>query len=239
MTKLKSDISVIIPCWNSEKTIKKAVKSALAQTLPTLEILVCDDGSTDKSKEVIKSIKSPLVKWVSTNTHSGQPAVPRNRGLNKAKGKWLAFLDADDEWLPNKLKTQVTIAKKTGYLAVCTNAYKNTPNSRQTLFFNFSTRHFNLANLLLTNYVICSSMLIHGSLLNKAAGFPENNNLTSVEDYALWLRIAAQTKILYLDTPLVIYNDKPKTSVRSKVNINPFLLKIYVLKNFYEYFTHR
>jgi len=235
MIKLKSDISVIIPCFNCAATIKRAIKSVLSQTLKPLEILVCDDGSTDNTHAVVNSIRSPLVKWLNAKKHTGKPAVPRNKGL-----KWLAFLDADDEWLPGKLEKQIAAAKKTRCLAVCSNAYRKINNKKQNkLYFNFPTKIFNLVNLLITNYVICSSMVIHRSLLKKTIGFSENNELISIEDYAFWLRIAAQTTIYYLDAPLVIYNDQFKTSIRSKVNKNPILLKMQVLKNFYEYLTHR
>ena len=240
MIKLKSDISVIIPCFNCAATIKRAIKSVLSQTLKPLEILVCDDGSTDNTHAVVNSIRSPLVKWLNAKKHTGKPAVPRNKGLKKAGGKLLAFLDADDEWLPGNLEKQIAAAKKTRCLAVCSNAYRKINNKKQNkLYFNFPTKIFNLVNLLITNYVICSSMVIHRSLLKKTIGFSENNELISIEDYAFWLRIAAQTTIYYLDAPLVIYNDQFKTSIRSKVNKNPILLKMQVLKNFYEYLTHR
>lgn len=232
MIKLKSNISVIIPCWNSEKTIKKALGSCLTQTLPPLEILVCDDASTDKTEAVAQSLRSPLIKWIGTQTHSGRPATPRNRGLKEARGRWLAFLDADDSWLADKLRLQMAAVKQTKCLAACTNAYRKTPDHHQTLFFDLPARCFGLTNLLLTNYVICSSMLIHRSLLDKAAGFPENNNLSSVEDYSLWLRVAAQTKIAYLDKPLVIYRDAPGASVRAGINQNPLVLKGRVLADF-------
>lgn len=233
MIKLKSNISVIIPCWNSEKTIKKAIKSVLAQTLLPLEILVCDDGSTDKSKAVVTSLHSPLVKWLGGKKHSGRPAVPRNRGLKKAKGEWLAFLDADDLWLPNKLKEEIAAAKKTGCLAICSNAYKKTGGEhRKTLYFNLPEKRLTLSNLLITNLVICSSMLLHHSLLKKTGYFPQDNQTYGGEDYTLWLRVASLTNIAYLKKPLVIYNDQPEISARSKVNKNPLLLKLQVLKNF-------
>lgn len=232
MTK-RNGISVIIPVWNGATTIKKAIKSCLAQTLLPREILVCDDGSTDKTKIIVKSIHSPLVKWLSGKKHTGKPAVPRNRGLKRAKGEWLAFLDADDAWLPNKLKEQIAAAKKTKCLAVCSNAFRGTKGGNcKTLYFHLPEKHLTLGNLLVTNFVICSSMLLHYSLLKKTGYFPQDNGAKGGEDYLLWLRVATQTNIAYLKKPLVIYNDQPETSARSKVNKNPLLLKMQVLKNF-------
>lgn len=231
MTK-RNEISVIIPVWNGEKTLDKAIESCLKQTLRPKEILVCDDGSTDKSKAIVKSFKSRRVRWI-PGKHSGLPAIPRNRGLKKAKGEWLAFLDADDEWLPRKLEKQIITTRKTGCLAICSNAYRKTNNAdRKTHYFDFPEKHLTLGNLIITNLVICSSMMLHRSIIKHVGMFPENNSLRSVEDYAFWLRIATQTKIFYLNQPSVIYNDKPQLSIRSKIHTNHRLLKIQVLKNF-------
>ena len=226
-------ISVIIPCWNNAATIKRAIDSCLAQTLLPLEILVCDDSSTDKTKAIVKSIRSPLVSWLGGKNHSARPAVPRNRGIKKARGDWLAFLDADDEWLPKKLEKQIKTAKKTECLAICSNAYRKTKGgNRRTLYFDFPDKRLKLSNLLITNFVICSSMLLHHSLLKKTGSFPQDKKLVSVEDYALWLRVASESDIVYLEKPLVIYNDQPATSIRSKVNRNPLLAKIRALRDF-------
>lgn len=229
----KNGVSVIIPTWNNAATIKRAIKSCLAQTFLPLEILVCDDGSTDKSETIIKStIGSPLIKWIDGKEHSGKPAVPRNKGIKKSKGQWLAFLDADDMWLPDKLKRQITAVEQTKCLAVCSNAYKVEGYRRKTPFFTTPQKLFTVNDLIKTNSVICSSMMFHHSLLKYAGWFPEDNKLRSAEDYALWLRIAAQTNIVYLSQPLVLYNDKPQLSIRSKVNQNHLTLRIEVLKNF-------
>ena len=85
----KIDITVIIPTWNRANVIKVAINSALKQTYTPLEILVCDDGSTDETKRIISEIDNPIVKWVS-GKRSGSPAIPRNKGIALAKGNWIA-----------------------------------------------------------------------------------------------------------------------------------------------------
>lgn len=235
MIKLKNNfkVSVIIPCWNSATTIERAITSCLNQSLLPLEILVCDDGSTDKTKYIIKSINSPLVKWIKADYHSGRPAVPRNRGIKNAKGDWLAFLDGDDEWLVDKLEKQINTASKHKCLAVCSNAYRKINNKKpKKLYFNYRINKIHLFNLLKTNLVICSSMIIHHSLIKKAINFPEDDSLKVGDDYALWLRISCLTNIIYLNKPLVVYTDEPKKGIRSMVGINPVFLKIMVLKDF-------
>jgi glycosyltransferase involved in cell wall biosynthesis len=228
----KQGVSVIIPVWNNAKTIKKAVESCLNQTLLPLEILICDDGSTDESKKVVKSISSPLIRWIE-GKHSGKPAIPRNKGIKKSKGEWIAFLDADDVWLPNKLKSQITAMKQTKCLAICTNAYKKKKGVKEKkLFFEFPQKNLTLIEMLKTNFVICSSILLHYTLLKNVVGFPENKRLISVEDYSFFLRIASQTNIIYLNQPLVIYTDEPDKSIRSKIKTKPKLLKLFVLIDF-------
>ena len=117
-----SNISVVIPTWNRADTIEKAVRSALDQIVLPFEILVCDDGSTDGTEQIVKSIGDERVKWI-PSPHSGRPALPRNRGIRESKGEWLAFLDSDDAWLPDKLEKQLNLAKKMGCRAVCSKTH--------------------------------------------------------------------------------------------------------------------
>ena len=103
---MKNDlsISVIIPTFNRAELLKRALESVQCQTLLPYEVLVIDDGSTDHTKELVNS-QFPKVRFF----HQEQKGVSaaRNRGIQLAKGNWIAFLDSDDEWLPNKLRVQV------------------------------------------------------------------------------------------------------------------------------------
>ena len=98
-------ISVIIPVYNREKTVKKAIDSVLAQTWKDMEIIVIDDGSTDKSAEVIKSIKDARIKYI-YQKNAGACAA-RNHGLDLATGDIIAFHDSDDVWHKDKLEKQL------------------------------------------------------------------------------------------------------------------------------------
>ena len=98
-------VSVIIPVYNCEKYVAEAIESVLAQTYPAIEVIVVDDGSTDKSSEIIKSF--PEVQYLFQN--NAGTAAARNHGINVSRGEYLAFLDADDLWLPEKLTLQMAI----------------------------------------------------------------------------------------------------------------------------------
>lgn len=211
-----SDVSVVIPTWNRAGTIEAAVRSALAQTVSPLEVLVCDDGSTDNTKEIVLSIDDSRVKWIE-GVRGGRPAIPRNRGIALSKGQWLAFLDSDDEWLPDKLEKQLKLAEKLKCQAVSSNAWRRIPGvdvRNHLIDWNKEIITFN--DLLVCNQVICSSAIVQRSLFEKAVGFPEDEGLKVGEDYALWMRIASFTDFAYLNMPLLLYSDDPVNSVRSE-----------------------
>ena len=102
-------ISVIVPCFNSEKFIAETIQSVLRQTYENLELIVVDDRSTDNTVQIIRQFIDcdRRVKLLAMPRNTGAPAGPRNAGIGAAAGKWLAFLDADDLWHPRKLEFQV------------------------------------------------------------------------------------------------------------------------------------
>jgi glycosyltransferase involved in cell wall biosynthesis len=231
---MKSGISVIIPTWNRADTIERAVRSALTQTFPPLEILVCDDGSTDDSCNIVKSISDHRVQWIK-GSRSGRPAIPRNRGIKNSQGDWLAFLDSDDKWLPEKIERQLDRAERSKCLAVCSNAYRVVQGEGITgPLLDFSGEKISFHDLLHLNRIICSSAVIHRSLLKRIEGFPEDPQLKAVEDYALWLRVATQTDFAFVGEPLLEYQDELSSSIRSE-NTSIWLQRMHVFKNFTEW----
>ena len=234
-----SNVTVIIPTWNRADTIEKAVRSALDQIIPPFEILVCDDGSTDGTEQIIKSIGDERVKWI-PSPHSGRPALPRNRGIRESKGEWLAFLDSDDAWLPDKLEKQLNLAKKMGCRAVCSNAHRLVPEKgRQGELLSWKQERITFNDLLDVNLVICSSSLIHNSIFEQALGFPEAPCLTAIEDYSLWLRVATQTDFAYVKKPLLIYRDAPNNSIRNPDATTVWMQRKFVLSNFLDWSEKR
>lgn len=223
-------ISVIIPTYNRKNTILRAIESALNQSVPPYEILVCDDGSTDGTEAFVKKIKDKRIKWI-PEKHTGLPAVPRNRGIKESKGEWLAFLDSDDWWLPKKMEKQMIIAQHNGLLAVGSNAFLIRQQKNYGKLLDFKNTVITFRDLLNINYIICSSAIFHRSLLKKCIGFPEDNSLKAIEDFALWLRIATQTSIGYIREPLVYYNDDI-LSIRTKGPQTLMKQKEKVYKNF-------
>ncbi len=118
------DVSVLIPAYNCENTIRRAIDSALGQTYQDFELIVVDDGSQDGTLEVIKTIADPRIKVVRHPKNSGE-AEARNTAIKSASGRYLAFLDSDDEWLPEKLSRQLEAIRKEpeGIVAIVTGYY--------------------------------------------------------------------------------------------------------------------
>ena len=225
------NVTVIIPTWNRADTIQAAVKSALRQTYPVHEVLVCDDGSSDNTEEAVRSINDQRVEWL-PGLRGGRPAIPRNRGIRQSRGEWLAFLDSDDEWRSDKLERQLTVAKELNCRAICSNALRYIPgrgNAGNVLDWNEPKT--TLRHLLAVNLVICSSVLIHRSLVVAIEGFPEDVKLKALEDYALWLRVATLTDFAYVNEPLVLYRDDPANSVRVQ-GVTEWIQKRCVLSDY-------
>ncbi|MGE5522727.1 MAG: glycosyltransferase family 2 protein [Rhodospirillaceae bacterium] len=207
-------VSVVIPTWNRAAILGSAIRSALNQSWPPLEVLVCDDGSTDDTREVVARIADARVRWI-PGARGGRPAIPRNRGLLEARGEWIAFLDSDDEWHAEKCEAQLARLRQSGRLACCSNAARVVGGRDAGPLLQFTSDVLTFEALAKCNQVVCSSMLLHRSLLPRIAGFPEAKALTALEDYALWLRVSTLTDIDYLTYPLVSYRDDPAASVRA------------------------
>lgn len=206
-------ISVVIPNFNRAALLKLAIESVLQQSFPVLEIIVCDDGSTDNAQIVVESFGKELVKWLPCGKN-GRPAIPRNKGIQAAKGNVIAFLDNDDTWQPTKLHLQIEELKK-GFGMVCANAMRvSGGKALSKLHSTKGDSTFNFYHLVSTNQVVCSSVIIKKELLIEAGGFPESAGLKALEDYALWLRVSTLTEIRYLDEALVNYTDEISGGIR-------------------------
>lgn len=209
-------ISVIIPTFNRANTLVKAIESVLAQTIAVNEIIVCDDGSTDDSKQRVLALNCPNVFWVDCG-RNGRPAIPRNIGIQKASSPWIAFLDSDDEWEPEKLEIQLKLAEKNNGSAICTNGLVVGNSTAVKIYHEIMNEEvFSFSKLLTQNMVICSSVLVKKELIVKAGLFNTSVMFTAIEDYDLWLKISLFEPFLYSPKPLVKYKDDATQSIRQK-----------------------
>lgn len=206
-------VSVIIPAYNSAHYLTGAVDSILAQTFTDFEILVIDDGSTDDTGQVMARYGAP-VRYI-RQPNSGVAAA-RNRGIAESQGRYVAFLDADDTWMPQKLERQVRALEAGGGSGVCYSAFTVVNSDLKFLFNRHSQRQATaLEDLLLRGNVVGSicTVLCERSLLENAGGF--DPAFSQCADWDLWVRLAVQTEFLYVDEPLVTYRQHDASMSRN------------------------
>jgi glycosyltransferase involved in cell wall biosynthesis len=223
-------IAVVIPTYNREKLLINAVKSVLNQTYPVTQIFICDDGSNDNSFEKVTRLNDERIIWINCGRNS-LPSVPRNYGLSKCTNvDYIAFLDSDDVWMPQKLERQISVMSVMNVTAICSNAIKSHERSEEVKFFiNEKSGYKSYFNLIKINKVICSSVIIHKSILIQVGQFNELRIFRGIEDYDLWLKIARCTNWYFICDELLYYNDHSADSVRND-SIPPIFQKKLIIK---------
>ena len=198
----EKDISVVIPTFNRCELLKRAVSSVFNQTIPIREIIIVDNGSTDNTGEMIASL---FPKTIYIHEKRKGVSFARNLGIKKCHSRWIAFLDSDDAWKPQKLEEQLffinNINKK--YRIIHTNEiwYKNNKFQNQLRKHKKSGGDIFQKSLELC-CVSPSSTLIKKKVFEDYGFFDES--LDVCEDYDMWIRITAKEEVGFLDKPLVI-----------------------------------
>lgn len=193
-------VSVIIPMYNAEKYIKRAIDSVLRQTYHNYEILVIDDCSKDQSARIVKELaqKDSRVKYYRQDKNSGA-AEARNRGITEARGRYIAFLDSDDIWVKEKLKKQMVQIKKNGASFVFT-AYDRINSRGEKRKGKVKIKKCVTYQDLLTKTIITTStvMFDREKLGNKTMPLRRTG-----QDYAFWMKLLRQTNAYGIDQVLV------------------------------------
>lgn len=195
------NISVIVPTHNRAQLLARALQSVVTQATPPMEVIVVDDGSNDGTEEVVCT-RFPEVQYIRQNNQG--VSNTRNRGIEAARGDWLAFLDSDDEWLPQKLTSQKEMLAANPQYKIC---HTDEIWIRNGTRVNAMKKHAKAGGFIFERCLpLCvvspSSVLIHRSVFDEVGLF--NEDLPTCEDYDLWLRICARFPVLYVDRPLII-----------------------------------
>ena len=193
-------ISVIIPTFNRKKTLGRAIQSVMNQSLSPFEILIIDDGSNDGTEEWVKE-NFQNIKYIYQNNRGVSSA--RNIGIENANGDWVAFLDSDDEWLPNKLHEQVKAIESNPKIKFF---HTNEIWIRNGVRVNQMKKHKKYGGYIFEKCLdICrispSSVIMHKSIFQNIGLFDER--LPICEDYDMWLRITSQYEVFYSDKFLI------------------------------------
>ena len=194
-------VSVVIPAYDQAEFIEGCLDSVAAQRWEgPLEVIVVDDGSPDDVGDRARS--HPLETTVIRQPNRGVAAA-RNRGIDQASGEWVAFLDADDRWTPDKLQFQLDALREFSRPALSFCRYRRlTADGRRASIAPEHPEPQLVATprrLMWRNFVGTSTVLVHRRCLQRCGGFPETEQLAAGgQDYALWLRIAAYFPLVYV-----------------------------------------
>jgi glycosyltransferase involved in cell wall biosynthesis len=219
-------ISVVIPLFNKEKTIRRAIHSILAQTVPPTEIIVVNDGSTDNSAGIVSAIESPLLKMV--HQTNGGVSTARNIGIALANSPWIAFLDADDFWALDYLYTIQGLHATFPEAKVLATSY-DIQLSQGLISINLNKLPFSGQEGRLSNYfevaacshppVWTSAVVVLKQSLQQIKGFPEG--IAMGEDLLTWSRLACKNTIAYHRAPKAVYN---RTEALNPIKSNRVLI---------------
>lgn len=194
-------ISVIIPTYNRARMLKQAIDSVLAQDFADFELIVVDDGSTDDTQDILNAYQEDII--VISQENKGVSAA-RNKGIASASGRFVAFLDSDDLWLPKKLAVQADFFYSNPDALIC---QTEEIWIRNGIRVNPKKRHRKPSGMIFEpSLLLClvspSAVMIRRSLFEDIGLFDEN--LPACEDYDLWLRISCRYPIYLIETPCII-----------------------------------
>lgn len=212
-------VSVVVPAFNAQAYITTAVDSVLAQTLRDFELIVVDDGSSDGTATALEVYGDALRCLRQAN---GGVSRARNHGIAESRGRFVAFLDADDAWRPSKLEKQVaTLLDRPGCRACYSAVYL--ADERLSVLGEQRSEEgvVQRDNLLIKGNIVtgsASSAICERTLLGEVGGFDENLSLCA--DWDLWIRLSARTTFAYVDEPLTVYRQSAGSMSR-----NPRLLE--------------
>ena len=222
-------VSVIIPTYNRAEFLRSAIESALKQTFTDLEIIVSDDKSTDHTQEMVENLKDERIKYIKNEGNKGVSAA-RNAAIKEAKGEYIAFLDDDDEWVPDKLQRQVEVLDKSqsNICGVYSNRLFIEKTTGRILSDNPGTDTLQgnlLYQLAKKSPIHTSTVVIKKRCLDKVGLFDET--ISYMEDRDMWIRLSMNWDFKYIHEPLtkayihghehLSHNVKGQTAGREKL----------------------
>jgi glycosyltransferase involved in cell wall biosynthesis len=207
-------VSVVIPTYNYAQFVSEAIRSVLAQTFRDFEIIVIDGGSTDDTRSIVEQLGAQ-VRYIYQENQG--PIVARNTGIQAARGQYIAFLDADDLWLPHKLERQMALMQLQPEVGLVYSTIYQFESKSGAIVGEYPLSDCRQGHVLRDLYLQCfvpsPTPLVRKSVLDDVGVFDENIRYGS-EDWDLWLRIAARYDFVFVPEPLAKY--RYHTSHRSK-----------------------
>lgn len=211
-------VSIIMPAYNAEKTVKNSVLSALNQTYRDFELIIIDDGSKDNTPHILKELAQtdPRIRVLRNDPNIGV-SKSRNRGINEASGEWIAFLDSDDLWREDKLERQLALSQQYPEASLTYTASAFITNDGAPLRYILAAEEkMDRRAIIRRNLLSCSSVMVKTELM-KTCLFPGDQ---IHEDYYAWLTLLKKIPYAYgVNEPLLIYrltdNSRSSNAIRS------------------------
>ncbi len=227
----KPFFSVIIPTFNHASFLEKALRSVFQQSFKNFEVLVIDNHSIDHTSKVVNSFKGIKYKKIH---NQGVIAKSRNLGIKHSKGEWIAFLDADDYWLKNKLKNVYKLIKERKFFdLLCHSEWILNLNNNQKKLWCYGpyTKNFYKDLLIYGNRISTSASVVNSNFIKgKNILFDEKKNYVTSEDYSFFLNIAKNNGVFsFLNKPLGFHTFHSKSA--SSNQLKHFLSQKSVIKN--------
>lgn len=217
-------VSIIMPAYNCGDFIGITLESVIAQTYQNWEVIVINDCSTDNTESVVFNYKSrdPRIKYYKLNENSGA-AVARNKATDLANGKYIAFLDSDDVWFPEKLTKQINFMKKHGYSFTCT-SYSKIDEQGNYLNRTINARSKSNYNDVLKTCPGNSTVIYDAEALGKF----KIPNIKKRNDYVMWLQVIKRAKYLYgVEEPLGCHRVRTGSLSKKKANLVGYHWNVY------------
>ena len=218
-------VSVVMPTYNHAQFIGDAIGSVLDQTYKNIELIIIDNYSEDDTEEIIASFHNTRIKYKKFR-NNGIIAASRNIGIRESHGKYIAFLDSDDIWVPTKIEKQIKLLENNENTFL---VYSRYTVIRNGLFRKIMPKRKRLKSgnafiplFLSNNFIGSSSVLLRNALVENNFLFDTDKRLRAIEDYDLWLRIAKNKRIDYVDESLVVYREH---GGNTSIGIKPFLFR--------------
>ena len=221
---MKALISIITPNYNASKFVAETIKSVLNQTYENWELIIVDDCSTDDSVAIIENFsKSDVrIKLINLTVNSG-PAIARNKAIELSKGAYIAFLDSDDRWQPNKLEIQLRFMQKRN-IALSFTSYYAVNEQRENKKLLIAKEEVTYKNLLTNNYIGCLTAMYSIQHLGRVY-FPL---VSKRQDWALWLKITRNNVIAHgIQQPLAWYTRRDASVSSNKFKLLKYNWRIY------------
>ena len=205
-------VSIIMPSWNTGRFIAESIESVLAQTYKNWELLIVDDCSTDNTDEVIASFKDTRIKYFKNEKNSGA-ALTRNRAMREAQGEWIAFLDSDDLWAPNKLEKQLGFMNDNGYVFSYHDFVKIDEESKPLNVYVTGPNVVTKQGMYNYGYPGCLTFMYSA----KAMGLIQIKDIKKNNDYAILLKLCKKADCYLLNENLAQYRIRKKSISHDKI----------------------